>query len=73
MRPLPRIVQWDGRSVEVRTVQPFQATKAYRCPGCAGTVPPGTGHVVVIPQLAPEERRHWHRPCWQQRHRRPPV
>lgn len=59
LRPLPNIV--DG--VEVRKVQPYQATKTYRCPGCHGEIQPGTGHVVVIPLAHPEDRRHWHTPC----------
>lgn len=62
----------DGEEVEVRFVQPYQATKAYWCPGCNQDIPPGTGHVVVVPVLAPDLRRHWHRGCWQARHRRRP-
>ncbi len=52
---------WD---VEVRVVQPYQATKTYLCPGCSGTIPPGLGHVVVVPREAADLRRHWHRGCW---------
>lgn len=59
-----------GVTVEVRPIQPFQATKAYTCPGCNGTIAAGTGHLVVVPQAAPEDRRHWHRSCWERRHRR---
>jgi hypothetical protein len=55
----------DGRDDEpaVRRVQPYQATKTYRCPGCDHPIPPGTGHVVVVPRQA-EDRRHWHCACW---------
>lgn len=60
----------DGEEVEVRRVQPYQATKAYACPACHVTIPPGRGHVVVVPVLAPDDRRHWHRSCWERRHRR---
>jgi hypothetical protein len=56
----------------VRFVQPFQATKAYVCPGCQQEIRPGTGHVVVVPRQAPDLRRHWHRACWDRRHRRRP-
>jgi len=63
----------DGRWI-VRTVPGAAAAKAYRCPGCAQTIPPGTPHVVVWsaePGLTGaagvEERRHWHRGCWERR------
>ena len=45
-------------------MQPYQAVKAYRCPGCDHEIPPGLGHEVVVPRDAPEERRHWHTGCW---------
>lgn len=62
----------DGEPVEVRRLQPYQATKAYACPACPATIAPGTGHVVVVPVARPHERRHWHRSCWERReHRRP--
>jgi hypothetical protein len=50
--------------VEVRHVQPYQAVKTYRCPGCDHEIRTGEGHEVVVPRLAPEDRRHWHTPCW---------
>ena len=50
--------------VEVRHVQPYQAVKTYRCPGCDHEIPPGLGHEVVVPVDAPEDRRHWHTSCW---------
>lgn len=59
----------DG--VTVRRVQPYEATKTYRCPGCLGDIPPGLGHVVVVPVVDPTERRHWHHGCWAHRHRHP--
>jgi hypothetical protein len=49
----------------LRVVQPYQAVKVYRCPGCDQEIFPRTTHVVVWPEGAPEQRRHWHRPCWQ--------
>ncbi len=48
----------------VTPVQPYQAVKSYVCPGCESRIPAGTGHVVVVPELAPDLRRHWHRGCW---------
>lgn len=61
-----------GVEVEVRPIRPSQATKTYLCPGCYGEIPPGTAHVVVVPVTDPDLRRHWHRSCWEQRHRRRP-
>ncbi|MFM9225219.1 MAG: hypothetical protein ACKOQ1_01085 [Actinomycetota bacterium] len=60
---------WDGLygPVEVRRVQPYEATKGYVCPGCHGGIPEGTGHVVAVPRDAPDLRRHWHRACWDRR------
>lgn len=49
----------------VRVVQPYQARKRYRCPGCEQEILPGTLHLVAWPEGDPERRRHWHRPCWQ--------
>jgi len=50
--------------LEERFIQPYQATKAYLCPGCHREIPPGLGHVVIVPVEAPDLRRHWHRGCW---------
>ena len=55
--------------VEVRSVQPYQATKTYLCPHCNRDIVPGLGHVVVVPRTAPDLRRHWHRGCWERRRR----
>jgi len=60
----------DGSTVEVRRVQPYQATKRYLCPGCGRDLLPGTGHLVAVPVETPDLRRHWHRACWEARHRR---
>ena len=56
--------------VEVHAVQPYLAYKAYLCPGCNRTIPPGLGHLVIVPREAPDLRRHWHRGCWAQETRR---
>jgi len=53
----------DG-GVDVRHMQPYQADKTYRCPGCDLEIPPGLGHEVVVPRERPEDRRHWHSGCW---------
>ena len=46
---------------EVRRVS---GDKPYRCPGCDLEVRPETWHLVVVPEGAPDERRHWHEGCW---------
>ena len=58
--------------MDVRRIQPYQARKAYACPGCHQDIPPGLGHVVAVPLDAPDDRRHWHRGCWEARGRRRP-
>ena len=57
----------DTEESEVRFVQPYEATKAYLCPGCNRDIPAGMGHMVAIPPEAPDLRRHWHRGCWNNR------
>ncbi|MGH9041632.1 MAG: hypothetical protein ACRDZ3_15540 [Acidimicrobiia bacterium] len=59
-----REVPPSPEEVEVRHVQPYEALKTYRCPGCDQEIPPGTGHKVVVPLAAPDLRRHWHSACW---------
>jgi len=54
----------DPDAVEVRHVQPYQAVKTYRCPGCDHEIRPGEGHAVVVPVDDPGSRRHWHTGCW---------
>ena len=56
--------------VEVRHVQPYQAVKVYRCPGCDHEIPNGQGHKVVVPYDDPDARRHWHTGCWHREERR---
>ena len=62
-----------GDEVEVRAVQPYQARKAYVCPGCNQHIPLGVAHVVVVPVGEEDLRRHWHRPCWERRLVRRPT
>jgi len=52
--------------VQVTHVQPYQAVKTYRCPGCDHTIEVGVGHEVVVPVGASDLRRHWHTGCWAQ-------
>ncbi|MGH3544958.1 MAG: ATP/GTP-binding protein [Mycobacteriales bacterium] len=70
-----RVSASDGEWL-VRVVVAGTAIKTYRCPGCAGEIGPATAHVVAWPgdELGgPEDRRHWHRGCWQARQRRRPI
>lgn len=61
----------DGHGqLDVRHVQPYEAVKTYRCPGCDHEIPPGQGHEVVVPLDAPQDRRHWHTGCWRREARR---
>jgi hypothetical protein len=46
-------------------VRRVSGDKPYRCPGCDHLIRPGLWHLVVVPQDAPDERRHWHERCWQ--------
>jgi hypothetical protein len=64
--------EWLGAWWTVRTVPGVNATKPYRCPGCAQVIPVGTPHVVVWPELDLDagDRRHWHQSCWVARERR---
>jgi dienelactone hydrolase len=61
----------DG--IDVRRVQPYEALKAYRCPGCDHEIRPGEGHTVVVPRRTPDDRRHWHTSCWQRTQRPKPT
>jgi hypothetical protein len=60
----------DLRRVTVTPVQPYQAVKEYLCPGCNRTIPPGTYHLVVVPEDEIDLRRHWHHGCWHKEMRR---
>lgn len=62
---------YDEADLDVRLVHPFEATKEYWCPGCEQLIPARTGHFVVVPVYEPDLRRHWHRGCWEMRHRGP--
>ena len=62
----------DDDEFVVRRVQPFQATKVYRCPGCDQEIGIGIGHVVAWRAGDVDDRRHWHVACWASRGRRAP-
>lgn len=64
----------ESRRDGVWTVQPISesnAIKSYTCPGCQGTIEPGTAHIaawrqdgILGDQADIEARRHWHTHCW---------
>ena len=51
---------------------PRPTDKTYTCPGCGQEIPGDQAHLVAWavdglfgPDAAGQERRHWHRACWQ--------
>ncbi|WP_069163087.1 ATP/GTP-binding protein [Nocardia altamirensis] len=55
----------------VRTIPAARALKTYRCPGCDHEIMPGVAHIVAWAAYDGEEdRRHWHRGCWNGRQTR---
>jgi hypothetical protein len=67
---MPRTEAHDDGDWVVRPVPASGAAKAYRCPGCDQEITPGAPHVVAWRIGEEDDRRHWHRPCWQARERR---
>jgi hypothetical protein len=64
-RGVPPALEWLAAGWHLRVVQPYRAQKIYRCPGCDQEIFPRTLHLVAWPQGSPEQRRHWHRTCWE--------
>jgi hypothetical protein len=60
----PEVIITAPPGWQVRLVQPSNAAKEYRCPGCNQEIRPGTKHVVAWREDDAEGRRHWHLPCW---------
>lgn len=54
----------------VRRVGGRAEPKTYRCPGCDQELDARQPHVVAWPDGRPDDRRHWHTPCWGARDRR---
>ncbi|MFF2652833.1 ATP/GTP-binding protein [Streptomyces sp. NPDC058045] len=67
-----RTEDWQGEEWNVRLVAGASAEgKRYRCPGCDQEIPSAAPHVVAWPDHAGvDERRHWHKSCWNARDRR---
>ncbi|WP_087116624.1 hypothetical protein [Corynebacterium urinipleomorphum] len=80
LRPLPRDggAYWGtqeetgphGDIYLVRQIGSASAKKYYVCPRCNQNIPPGVAHVVAWPRDTGgrgDDRRHWHRHCWERR------
>lgn len=62
---------WRGEDWAVRHISGAAAVKSYRCPGCDQQIPPGVPHVVTWAlHTDGDDRRHWHKACWNARERR---
>ncbi|HEY9438744.1 MAG TPA: ATP/GTP-binding protein [Streptomyces sp.] len=63
---------WRDEEWYVRPVSGQSAAgKHYRCPGCDQEIPPGVPHLVAWPEFAGiDDRRHWHKACWNAKDRR---
>ncbi|MET9772667.1 ATP/GTP-binding protein [Streptomyces sp. NPDC006367] len=63
---------WRGEEWSVRHVAGSSAHgKSYRCPGCDQLIPDGVPHVVAWPgHTGVDDRRHWHKSCWNAKDRR---
>ncbi len=62
----------DGEDYNVRFIN--FSEKTYICPGCLQNIKPGVSHIVAWqtdhffgPEVAAQERRHWHSNCWNRR------
>ncbi|MGW8379687.1 ATP/GTP-binding protein [Streptomyces sp. ODS28] len=68
---LQNTVEWRGEEWSVRQISGGAAAKHYRCPGCDQEIPPGVPHLVAWPAHGDgDDRRHWHKACWNARDRR---
>jgi hypothetical protein len=69
---LQRTESWQGEEWFVRMVSGAAAAgKRYRCPGCDQEIPSGVPHVVAWPEYGGvDDRRHWHKACWNAKDRR---
>ncbi|HEY7280069.1 MAG TPA: hypothetical protein VID47_00640 [Actinomycetota bacterium] len=60
----PRLAAPEWALVGWADVRAVTGDKVYRCPGCDHEIRRGVGHLVVVPNDDPGERRHWHTECW---------
>ncbi|WP_408931604.1 hypothetical protein ACKFRM_10200 [Corynebacterium sp. YSMAA1_1_D6] len=60
----------NGEPFIMRHIGSSAAKKFYVCPGCNQNIPPGVAHIVAWPRDTGgqgDDRRHWHRHCWDRR------
>ncbi len=69
---IPGVGTYSDSELSVRKVIGSQATKRYDCPLCNQAIEIGVPHTVVVPEVAPDHRRHFHTPCWTKRAQRRP-
>ncbi|WP_328916210.1 MULTISPECIES: ATP/GTP-binding protein [unclassified Streptomyces] len=63
--------EWQGEEWVMRPIAGSASAKHYRCPGCDQEIPPGVAHVVAWRAYGGvDDRRHWHRACWNAKDRR---
>jgi hypothetical protein len=67
-----RAEEWQGEQWSVRPVSGASAAgKRYRCPGCDQEIPSGIPHLVAWSEYGGiDDRRHWHKACWNAKDRR---
>ncbi|MDJ0462281.1 ATP/GTP-binding protein [Streptomyces sp. H27-C3] len=63
---------WQGEQWSLRHVAGGGAAgKRYRCPGCDQEIPSGVAHLVAWSEYGGvDDRRHWHKACWNAKDRR---
>lgn len=60
----------QGETFLFRHIGASAASKFYVCPGCNQNIPPRVAHIVAWPRdmgRQGDDRRHWHRHCWDRR------
>ncbi len=72
--PAPFIEESADGDWYVQYIPAVNAKKTYKCPACERQINPGVAHLVAWQtdhmfgaQRAIEERRHWHKRCWETR------
>ncbi len=68
-----RVVNDGDQRWQIRHITSQKAEKLYRCPGCDHLIQVGHAHIVAWDDDGDgDDRRHWHKGCWNARKRRSP-